>query len=134
MSQQTHTVLFMCPHGAAKSVMAKTYFQKRAKEQGLAIDADAAGPFPDAAVYPAVVELLAAEGCQLDHPEPRKVTAHDIAQAQQLVSIGCNINDLPSTDKAIDSWDDVPMVSKDIHAAWQGVKGHVEEMVGRLER
>ena len=34
------TVLFICPHGAAKSVMASAYFQQVAKEQ-----------FPTAAVY-----------------------------------------------------------------------------------
>ena len=29
------TVLFLCPHGAAKSVLASAYFQRAAKERGL---------------------------------------------------------------------------------------------------
>jgi hypothetical protein len=28
------TVLFMCPHGAAKSVLASAYFERLAKERG----------------------------------------------------------------------------------------------------
>jgi hypothetical protein len=36
-------VLFICPHGAAKSVMASAYFQKLARERGLNVRVDAAG-------------------------------------------------------------------------------------------
>lgn len=37
------TVLFMCPHGAAKSVLASAYFQHLAKERGLNVRVDSAG-------------------------------------------------------------------------------------------
>ena len=40
-------VLFMCPHGAAKSLMASAYFQKLAKERGLNVRVDSAGTEPD---------------------------------------------------------------------------------------
>ena len=36
-------VLFMCPHGAAKSVLASAYFQRLAKERGLNVIVDSAG-------------------------------------------------------------------------------------------
>jgi len=103
-------ILFMCPHGAAKSVMAMTYFQKLADEKGLDIVADAAGPFPDEVTNPKTVALLSEEGFDLSKHVPRKVTAEDISQADKVVSLGCELGDLPKTDKAIETieqWDDV---------------------------
>ena len=40
-------VLFMCPHGAAKSVLASAYFRRLAKERGLNVEVDSAGTEPD---------------------------------------------------------------------------------------
>jgi hypothetical protein len=40
------TVLFLCPHGAAQSVLASAYFQ-RAPEGGLNVRVDSAGTEPD---------------------------------------------------------------------------------------
>ena len=37
------TVLFMCPHGAAKSVLASSYFERLAKERGLNVRVESAG-------------------------------------------------------------------------------------------
>src|SRR5207247_1233638 len=43
-------VLFVCLHGAAKSVVGAAHFRRLAAKQGLAIDAVAAGTEPDAAL------------------------------------------------------------------------------------
>ena len=58
----TRTVLFLCPHNAAKSVIAAAYWNRVAAARGLDIAADSAGTEPSPAVSPAVVEALAAEG------------------------------------------------------------------------
>jgi hypothetical protein len=44
------TVLFMCPHGAAKSVLASAYFERLAKERGLNVRVESAGTDPDPTV------------------------------------------------------------------------------------
>ena len=56
------TVLFMCPHGAAKSVLASAYFQRLAKERGLNVRVESAGTEPDAQVAPAVASHLTRNG------------------------------------------------------------------------
>src|SRR5215204_4610770 len=56
------TVLFLCPHGAAKSVLASAYFQRAAKERGLNVRVDAAGTDPDPAVSQAVADHLRENG------------------------------------------------------------------------
>jgi len=43
------TVLFICPHGAAKRVLASAYFQRLAKERGLNVRVESAGTEPDPA-------------------------------------------------------------------------------------
>ena len=40
-------VLFVCPHGAGKSVLASAYFQRLAKEKGLNVRVEARGTEPD---------------------------------------------------------------------------------------
>ena len=130
------TILFMCPHGAAKSVMAMTYFQKLADEKGLEITAEAAGPFPDEVTNPKTVALMTEEGFDLSKHTPRKVTARDISQADKVVSLGCELGDLPNTDNAaitqIIQWDDVPLPSQGIDASWEKIKSKVEDLIFEL--
>ncbi len=44
---QTPIIVFVCEHGAAKSVIAATYFNKLANEKGLNLKAIARGTHPD---------------------------------------------------------------------------------------
>src|SRR5262245_2097473 len=55
-------IVFVCPHGAAKSVIAAAYCQQLADQWGVALHATSAGTEPDAEVSPAVVALLRTEG------------------------------------------------------------------------
>jgi len=75
------TVLFLCPHGAAKSVLASAYFQRAAKERGLNVRVDAAGTEPDPAVSQAVADHLRENGYEVPVKKPRKVTGQDLEAA-----------------------------------------------------
>ena len=46
VTKKPPTILFMCPHGAAKSVLASAYFQRLAKERGLNVRVESAGTNP----------------------------------------------------------------------------------------
>lgn len=46
------TILFVCEHGAAKSVIAAAYFDKLAQARGLKYKAVFRGPNPDPALAP----------------------------------------------------------------------------------
>ena len=56
------TLLFLCPHNAAKSVLAAAYCQHLSAQGGLDVQVTSAGTEPDAAASPDVVALLRAEG------------------------------------------------------------------------
>src|SRR5215218_6072058 len=80
------TVLFMCPHGAAKSVLASAYFQRLAKERGLNVRVESAGTAPDAEVAPAVTAHLTETGYAVPIAKPRQVTSDELATADVVIS------------------------------------------------
>src|SRR4051812_13399896 len=112
-------VLFLCPHGAAKSVLASAYFIRAARERGLNVRVDAAGTEPDPAVAEAVSKHLTGRGYPLPVPAPRRVTAEEFEQADLVISLGCDLKDLPAPHGTLRRWDDVPAPSQDFAAADQ---------------
>ena len=126
------TVLFLCPHGAAKSVMAAAYFQRLVEKRGLNLHADAAGTDPSPEVAPAVVALLREEGIDVVHYQPRAVTKDDVESAVRVVSLGCPVNDLPIVPTVIEHWDDVPLPSINLVVTRDTIRSHVERLVGEL--
>ena len=72
-----YTMLFLCPHNAAKSVLAAAYCQHLAAQCGLEVRVTSAGTEPDAAASPEVVALLRAEGLDVAHHRPRHVTREE---------------------------------------------------------
>src|SRR5687767_1728452 len=106
----TSTILFLCPHHAAKSVIAQAYFNRLAQQKNLPFAADSAGTEPDDNVSPAVANMLLAEGMDVRDHQPRRVTAAELDQAARVISIGCALADLEIAPERVESWD-VPMVS-----------------------
>jgi arsenate reductase (thioredoxin) len=126
------TILFLCPHNAAKSVLAAAYFDQLARERGLAYRAASAGTSPDAAPSPAVVALLRDEGIDVVGHRPRHLTPEDLASAQRVISLGCDLGHLDGGDVRVDRWDDVPPVSQDLGASRAAIKRHLDLLVDEL--
>lgn len=122
-------VLFMCPHGAAKSVLASAYFQRLAKERGLNVRVDSAGTDPDSEVAPAVRAHLTQNGYAVPIERPRRATAADMAAADLVISIGCDLKDVPAPRGAVVRWDDVPAPSENFTLADQKIREHVIDLV-----
>src|SRR6266850_1381966 len=72
-------VLFVCLHGAAKSVIGAAHFRRLAAARGLSIDAAAAGTEPEPALAPGAVKGLAGDGLPAAPARPRPVTLYDLA-------------------------------------------------------
>lgn len=126
-------VLFMCPHGAAKSVLASAYFQHRAKERGLNIRVDSAGTEPDATVDAAVAKHLAENGYDVPIAKPREVTRDDLATADIVVSMGCDLDGLPEPRGSLLKWDDVPGPSEDLAGSDEAIRRRVDELIDELD-
>jgi protein-tyrosine-phosphatase len=83
---QVTTILFICPHHAAKSIMAAAYCNQIAAERGVALRADSAGTEPSAEVMPSVAALLASEGIDTAEFRPRRVTVEELSAAGWIVT------------------------------------------------
>src|SRR5207245_656045 len=67
------TVLFVCEHGAAKSVIAAAYFNKLAIERGLRYRAMFRGTNPQPEISPATVRGLNADGLEVPSAKPAAI-------------------------------------------------------------
>ena len=57
-TEQTPVVIFVCEHGAAKSILSAAIFNKLARERGLNLRAIARGTNPDPEISPKVARRV----------------------------------------------------------------------------
>ena len=132
VGQKQPTVLFICPHGAAKSVLASAYFQRLAKERGLNVRVDAAGVEPQEAVSTVVKEHLQRNGYSVPVTKPRAVTKEELNQADVVISLGCDVSRLPVTPRVLRQWDEVPGPGEDFKGADEAIRDRVMALVEEL--
>jgi arsenate reductase (thioredoxin) len=123
-------VLFVCEHGAAKSIIATAHFNELAEKRGLPHRAVARGTQPDAAFSPKAVSGLQSEGFAPPDGKPTLVSDKDVSGAARVVTLGCK---LPQK-TAVTDWADVPSPSEDYSAASDAIKKHVEALINELSR
>jgi arsenate reductase len=126
-------IVFVCEHGAAKSVIATAYFNKLAAERGLPYRAMFRGTDPQPALSLKVVEGLRADGVAVPPGRPAALAEGDLDQALYVFAIGCT---LPAqarrTGKASD-WSDVPEVSDGYAASRDAIVKHVTALIDELQ-
>ena len=125
----SRSVLFVCLHGAAKSILAAADFRRLAAARGLAITADAAGTEPDPEIAPGVAAALRAEGLELGQQRPRLVTAADTARADRVVTFGCQLGEAMPATVPVEPWDDVPAVSESLPLARAAIRRHLDRLL-----
>jgi protein-tyrosine-phosphatase len=82
---QTRKVVFVCEHGAAKSVIAAAYFNKIAKERNLDYEAVCRGNVPDSTVSVSAKEGLAQDKLLDESVRPTKLSANDTVGAERII-------------------------------------------------
>ena len=80
------TVVFVCQHGAARSVIAAAWFNKLAAEKRLPYVAIARGAEPQDALSTATVAGLTKEGISFPAGKPRALTEAEAAEAVRVVA------------------------------------------------
>ena len=124
----------MCPHGAAKSVLASAYFERLAREKGLNVRVDARGTEPDPSVSPKVAEHLTKNGYRVPVTTPQRVTPDDLASADIVISLGCDVGGLPVRAGTLRQWDEVPGPGEDFAGADAAIQRRVAALVDELLR
>lgn len=126
-------LLFVCPHGAAKSILAAAYAEYLAKQCSLNLEVGTGGTEPDAAIAPAVAALLHSEGIPMTDKVPHTLTQFDIDSAQRVVSLGCSLEHFDLGRTTLEQWDDVPLPSKDLGRSRDAIYARVERLIAQLQ-
>jgi arsenate reductase (thioredoxin) len=127
------TIVFVCEHGAAKSVVAAAHFNRLASELKLPYRAVARGTNPDNGVSPAVRSGLAAEGLDVTAWKPTAVSEDDIARAGRVVSLATDLPaKKPSVKPKLLEWNDIPPLSENYTAARTAIVREVETLIKKL--
>ena len=125
------TILFVCEHGAAKSILAAAFFNKLAREKDLRLSAIARGTHPESELSSKTVAGLLADGLTPTETFPRILTREEIESAQRVVSF-CELPDEYRHNAATEYWDGVPPVSEDYEKSRDAIVIHIKELIGAL--
>lgn len=126
---QERTVLFVCEHGSAKSVVAAAHFNRLASERLMGLRAVSRGTNPDDEFAPNAAQGLAADGLAAAGQIPERLATGDVERAIRIVTFGPLPEDYGGS-RAIEIWDDVPPVSEDYERARDAI---VERLVRLLD-
>ena len=126
------TILFVCEHGAAKSVIAVAYFNRLAEEQKINVRAISRGTTPDEKVPPFIVANLKKDGLDLGAFTPTKLAKKDADQAVAIVAF-CEIPKEIAEPARVSSWLDTPSFSTDYEKAKAVMLSRVETLVAELK-
>jgi protein-tyrosine-phosphatase len=125
------TVVFVCEHGAAKSVIATVYFNKIAAERGLRARAVYRGVNPQAALSVGALKGLRDDGLATPDEKPSPITQRDVDTASVVFAIGCTLPANATASGKADTWDDVPE-DKGYGATRDAIRRHVERLIDDL--
>lgn len=125
-------IIFVCEHGAAKSIIGATYFNKLANEKGLNITAIARGTNPDEALLPNAVNGLIEDGLQLTELIPQKLSLDEIKSAQKVITF-CNLSDEEVQQSIeIENWENIPPVSENYQIARDAIIEKLNSLITTL--
>jgi protein-tyrosine-phosphatase len=101
-------IVFVCEHGAAKSVIATAYFNKLAAERGLPFRATFRGTAPQDDLSVRTVAGLKEDGVPIPAGKPAAISETDVRAATHIFAIGCTLPERAVTSGKASDWSDVP--------------------------
>jgi len=132
-SQHKTTVVFVCEHGAAQSVIAAAYFNRLVAERHLPYHAIARGASPQENPSVATAAGLKADGMTVTGEKPKGLSDAEAADAVRIVAF-CPIPDRFGRMALIEKHEDVPLISEGYAAARDKILGYVKQVLDELER
>ena len=129
---QSSTIVFICEHGAAKSVVAAAYFNKLAEEKNLDFRAITRGTNPDAELSPTAVAGLQADGLTPAETIPLMLSLAEVESAQRIVAF-CELPEEYRGKTIIEQWADIPPVSQKYEPARDAILANLNLLMKKIE-
>ena len=128
-------VVFVCEHGAAKSVLAAIEFNRLAEARGASMRAIARGTAPDEVIAPVIVTRLAREDVHLEGETPKAFASSELRGAACVVTLDQpQVAAMIPNETPVETWDGLPPVSSDFDRARQAIREKVEVLFDQLAR
>lgn len=121
-------VIFVCEHGAAKSIIGAAYFNKMAQQKGINQRAIARGINPDAAPSSKAITGLIEDSLTPTETSPQRLSPEELEEAQQVIAF-CKLPESYQHKKAVEYWDAVPPVSEDYKRARDAILVGVKHLL-----
>ena len=127
------TVVFVCEHGSAKSVIAAALFNVRASDRKLPFRAESRGVVPDRTLMPAAVAGLRSDGLAPGQTTPIQFGRADADRAAVIVAVDPLPLELAAPAR-VRVWDAVPPVSVAYAASRDAMRSRIDALLDELDR
>jgi hypothetical protein len=125
------TVLFICEHGYAKSLVAALHFERLAQARGVAVRALSRGVDPGARVPEPILAGLDADGFDVRGFVPARATPEEINGAAVVVLISVDVDTSGRTGPVV-RWDAISPLSENYERARGEIVGLVSALMDRF--
>jgi protein-tyrosine-phosphatase len=131
--QRIQTILFVCEHGSAKSVVAAAHFNRLAEQSNLPYRAIARGINPDPEIPQQVRLNLAKDGLDVANWKPQLVAEKDVREAARVVTFGCRppFSEQITAGKVVD-WPNLPSTSENYERARTMIVDKIDALIKTL--
>ncbi len=127
------SVVFVCEHGSAKSLVAASHFNRLAEARGLSIRAVAKGLAPDAGPPEPVRQGLNLDGIPLGSFTPVPIRSEDFRPEVRVISLSCALEGVAPKGASFEAWMDLPAVSDGYAPAREAILERVRRLLLSLE-
>jgi arsenate reductase len=130
---QTKKVVFVCEHGAGKSVVAAAYFNKIAKDRNLNWEASCRGTNPDEEVSAPTKEGLKSDNLLDPSLSPKKLAPSDTSNVEKIILFTKLPDDFKTSVKSED-WSSLPNVDAKYEVRRDALIKKINEFFDSLEK
>jgi arsenate reductase (thioredoxin) len=130
------SVVFICEHGSARSLLAATLFNRLAEQRGLTVRALSRAvnaQTVDPKVPQAIIKNMAGDGYQVVAFRPQPVTASEAASARRVVVINYDDKIDAASTGLVDHWSGVPSISLEYENAKRSISAQIESLLRDLQ-
>ena len=125
-------IVFVCEHGAAKSVIAAKELEKLARERGISVQAVSRGKTPDPDIPLPVRTGLKADGIEIGTMKPVQVKPEDMRDAAIVISFGPDLSAVTGQKLSVEDWSATPDVSENFAAARDYIVKRLQTLLDQI--
>ncbi len=131
---QEKKIIFVCQHGAAKSVIAAAYFNKLAKERNIPYVAECRGIEPDSTVSMSAREGLTRDQLLDPRVKPQRLLAADTVNVDRIILFTPPLPSDTGSSIKTENWSQVENVDAEYPKRRDAIVKKINELLDKLEK